>query len=198
MFSYPWSFTLASSISEDIYKHDEVTQLKISIFCSKPAHTLSINVCVTTERFFFLFYYLNNWFGILPFWRVAQLLLTHWGCLCQNPWPSARRCELRSPARRSRGLHTSSFLHPSDSSNPRTRTRRRRLLEQCHTSAGTQETRKAVTAWFPLLGCVGAGVRHYPTTKFQSKLFFSRSETISISNIALKIIHDLVNCLITK
>lgn len=104
---------------------------------------------------YYFFVISNNWFGILPFWRVAQLLLRHWGCLCQNPWLSARHCELRSPARRSQARHTSSSHPLFDSLDRRTRTRHKRLLRECHRSAETHQTRGTVTALFPLLSCEG-------------------------------------------
>lgn len=94
-------------------------------------------------RFLFSFL-LQQWIYGLPFWRVAQLLPTHWGCLCRSPWPSATRCERQWPAHHSQVLHTFSALQQSGSAVLHTPTQHKRLPLECHTSGN--ETRAVITA----------------------------------------------------
>lgn len=71
-----------------IYKHDEVTQLKRSIFCRKPAHTLSISVYATTDRFFFffLFYYLTILESCSTSANALRMSLSKSIAFCQALW----------------------------------------------------------------------------------------------------------------
>lgn len=88
----------------------------------------------------------------------------HRGCLCQNPWLSARHCELRSPAHRSQVLRTSSSHRLFDSSNRHTRTQHKRLLRGCHTSAETHLTKGNCHSFISMAELQGNGVGQCSTT----------------------------------